>query len=342
MKKPIGYQKGVNLGGWLSQGSLEKEHLDTFITENDIKIIASWGCDHVRLPVDFENIENDDGSVKESGYAYIDRCAEWCAENNLNMIIDLHKTYGYVFDDQEASKNFFDDTAAQDRFIALWENIIKRYADRSDRIMFEPLNEVVCENISDKWNALVSRCIDKIRSYAPNAKILVGEIGYNAPNAIELLPDFGDPNIVYNFHCYEPHIFTHQSASWVGYMPEDFRIRYPLPYDEYTRRTKEMRGQESDLCCNDKSVDTFGADYFKGVFSKAAEKAERCGAALYCGEYGVFNAAEPEDTLKWFSDIHIAFEEMGIGRAVWNYKGMGFGIVDSHLDEVRDNIIAML
>lgn len=26
-------QKGVNLGGWLSQGPLDKEHLDTFITE---------------------------------------------------------------------------------------------------------------------------------------------------------------------------------------------------------------------------------------------------------------------------------------------------------------------
>lgn len=342
MKELTGYHKGVNLGGWLSQGSLEKNHLDTFIAENDIKRIAYWGCDHIRLPVDFENIEHDDGSVKESGYIYIDRCAEWCDRHNLNMIIDLHKTYGYVFDDQEASKDFFDDPAAQDRFIMLWENIIKRYADKSDRIMFEPLNEVVCENVSDKWNALVTRCIEKIRSYAPTAKILVGGIGYNAPNATELLPDFNDPNIVYNFHCYEPHIFTHQSASWVGYMPEDFRIRYPLSYDEYTRRTNEMRGAECDLCCNDRNVNSFGSDYFKGIFSKAAEKAEKCGMSLYCGEYGVFNVAEPEDTLKWFNDIHNAFEEMGIGRAVWNYKEMGFGIIDSHLDNVRDKIISLL
>ena len=29
MKKLLGYQKGVNLGGWLAQGKLEKEHLDT-------------------------------------------------------------------------------------------------------------------------------------------------------------------------------------------------------------------------------------------------------------------------------------------------------------------------
>lgn len=33
MKTLYGFKKGINLGGWLSQGSLEKEHLDTFITE---------------------------------------------------------------------------------------------------------------------------------------------------------------------------------------------------------------------------------------------------------------------------------------------------------------------
>ena len=38
-----GYQKGINLGGWLSQCvSYTKEHFDTFILEDDIKKIAGW------------------------------------------------------------------------------------------------------------------------------------------------------------------------------------------------------------------------------------------------------------------------------------------------------------
>ena len=36
MRKFEGFYRGINLGGWLSQGSLEKEHLDTFITEDEI------------------------------------------------------------------------------------------------------------------------------------------------------------------------------------------------------------------------------------------------------------------------------------------------------------------
>ncbi len=39
MNKVVGYQKGVNLGGWLSQGSLKLSHLDSFIKEEDIKRI---------------------------------------------------------------------------------------------------------------------------------------------------------------------------------------------------------------------------------------------------------------------------------------------------------------
>ena len=52
MKQFYGYKNGVNLGGWLSQCGYEKEHIAGFITEADIDRIASWGCDHVRLPFD--------------------------------------------------------------------------------------------------------------------------------------------------------------------------------------------------------------------------------------------------------------------------------------------------
>ena len=60
-----GYQKGVNLGGWISQCvSYEKEHFDTFITKADIDRIAAWGLDHVRLPIDYDIIVSDDPQMK--------------------------------------------------------------------------------------------------------------------------------------------------------------------------------------------------------------------------------------------------------------------------------------
>ena len=67
MREFTGYKKGVDLGGWLSQcgeGNYTEERFNTFIVEKDIERIASWGADHVRLPVDYNVIQNEDGSFK--------------------------------------------------------------------------------------------------------------------------------------------------------------------------------------------------------------------------------------------------------------------------------------
>ena len=53
MRRFNGYMHGIDIGGWLSQCVYSKEHLDNFITEEDIKRIKGWGCDHVRVPVDY-------------------------------------------------------------------------------------------------------------------------------------------------------------------------------------------------------------------------------------------------------------------------------------------------
>ena len=52
----VGFKKGVNLGGWISQfDKYDLHHFDTFITRDDIKNIASLGFDYVRVPVDCNN-----------------------------------------------------------------------------------------------------------------------------------------------------------------------------------------------------------------------------------------------------------------------------------------------
>ena len=50
MRRFEGFQKGVNLGGWISQfDRYDTAHFDTFIREEDIRNIASLGFDHVRV-----------------------------------------------------------------------------------------------------------------------------------------------------------------------------------------------------------------------------------------------------------------------------------------------------
>ena len=51
-------ERGINLGGYLSQCVHSTEHYDAFSQEEDIRKIASMGVDHVRLAIDYEVLED--------------------------------------------------------------------------------------------------------------------------------------------------------------------------------------------------------------------------------------------------------------------------------------------
>lgn len=313
-----GYKKGVNLGGWLSQCCHTKEHYDSFISEEDIKTIAAWNTDHVRLPVDYNLLEDDSGNFKDDGFAYIDNAVNWCKSAGLNIIIDLHKTAGYSFDKGENESGFFENSDLQERFMKLWEHIAERYAVSDGTIAFELLNEVTEQSYSATWNRLIRSCIERIRKLAPDTFILVGGYWQNNPDAVPDLEAPFDDKVIYNFHCYDPMNFTHQGAYWVDGMDTSFRMGF------------------------DKCDPPVTPEYFIGRFTRAYEAAKKNGTVLYCGEYGVIENAEPQDVVKWFKAINSAFEKLDISRAAWSYKKMDFGLADERMDGVRSELVKYL
>ena len=344
MNRLIGFMKGVNLGGWLSQGSLELSHIDSFIKEEDIKRIKDMGCDHLRLPVDFENIYDEKKKCDNSiGYKYIDLCIEWCKKYGLNVVLDLHKAPGYTFDDFEYSDGFFTNKDLQELFLDIWDRLSKRYAKYSDMMMFEMLNEVTSFEVIKEWNDLALRCIKVIRKNAPDVKILYGGVGYSSVLAVKYIPKPYDKNIVFNVHCYEPMAFTHQGAYWVEKMPTDFRITYPVPEDEYRAICKIVppltNGTLGDA---ENALKMLKDNFFINLFKEAVEYSERYGVYLYCGEYGVIDRADTKSSLIWLKHINSAFEYYNIGRAIWSYKKMDFGIIDDHYKPIFDELIKYL
>ena len=103
MLRSKGFHKGINLGGWMSQCDYSKERLDNFITSSDIEQIARWGFDHVRIPIDYNILQNSDGTIKENGFARIEKAVAQCEKHGLKVILDLHKTAGFSFDRERQS-----------------------------------------------------------------------------------------------------------------------------------------------------------------------------------------------------------------------------------------------
>ena len=340
-----GFQKGVNIGGWISQYEryLSDTHFDTFIVEGDIRSIAEYGFDHVRVPVDYMVLEEEDGTLIESGFKHLEDCRKWCEKYGLKMIIDLHEAYGYTFDPMKKTdkKKFFYDADLQARFLNLWKEIATRFADYTDHVAFEPLNEVVPADVAEAWNDLLGRYIALIRSIAPKAYIVVGGVCYNSVTTVAQINVPIDDHIVYNFHCYEPMIFTHQGAHWIESMPADFRIGYPKTIKEYREASDQLDAEVAGAIYVE-GISEIGEKFFEDIFEPAIKKATEDNVPMYCGEHGVIDLADKEDALRWIRDIHAVFHKYGIGSALWNYKGLDYGISDAENVVIKDGLKAVL
>ncbi len=342
MKKFIGYEKGVNLGGWLSQyDTYDDGHFCSFIQEKDIEKIASWKLDHVRIPVDYPLFEKDDGSRNEAGYYYLKKAKEWCRKYHLNMVLDLHETFGYSFDPLKKEmdrEKFFHDETLQSRFISLWKNIALTFKDDHEGLALELLNEVVPSDVYLEWNSISSKTIQEIRKTLPHTPIIIGGVRYNDVNAVPLLEKPYDENIVYNFHCYEPFAFTHQKAYWVEGMTRDFSMPYPDTIENYQKASKKF---SKELGNNIQKLggNKITPEYFTTIFLPAIEHAKKNNVPLYCGEYGVIDQADEKDTLRWFEDINRAFKENSISHSIWNYKEKDFGIEGEHYKNILPEIL---
>ena len=310
------FHKGVNLGGWMSQCDYTQNTLDTWITEPDFEQIAAWGFDHVRIPVDYNIFQAADGSFLPQGFDCLDRAVSLCRKYQLNLILDLHKTAGFSFDEGETEEGFFDSAAYQELFYQLWEEFARRYGNDPAHIAFELLNEVTDQSYIKTWNRIADTCIRRIRKIAPETVLLVGSFNNNGAREVPYLDAPYDSNIVYNFHCYEPLLFTHQGATWT------------VRIDPAARMTFE----ESEA----------SEEYFEELFAAAIKKVEENNTVLYCGEYGMIDVASAPESLKWFRAIHAVFEKHGIGRSVWTYKGLDFGMTDAKYDGFREELIRYL
>src|SRR5215217_153351 len=55
------YKRGTNISHWLSQSNRRAEERLKFFTEKDVQYLAGIGFDHLRIPVDEEQLWKENG-----------------------------------------------------------------------------------------------------------------------------------------------------------------------------------------------------------------------------------------------------------------------------------------
>ena len=330
-----------------SQGDKRYYHL-VLLAQNDtgyhnlMKIVSRGFTEgfYYKPRVDDEVLEDEYGRTREEGFAYVTRVVEWCKRQELNIVLDLHKAYGYDFNNAgDQKKNIlFTNKMVQKRFVNLWIKIAEHYANET-HVAFELLNEVVEQENAEAWNLLIAETVDAIRRIARDTIIIYGGIQWNSVKTLKLLEKPKDENILFTFHFYEPLLFTHQKAHWVPTISQTEDIYYPEAMDYY--RTKSLPiGYQGEVVCKAQSQ-TMGTEFITEMVMEAVTAAKNAGVTLYCGEFGVIDQAPVEDTLRWFTDVDTVFRQFGIGCAVWTYKDMDFGLMGEHYAPIREQLLTL-
>lgn len=331
------FKRGINLGGWLSQYDVNRknkfneqeklEHFKTFITEGDIARLREWGADHVRLPFISDIVEKN-GVVNEEYIVFLDQCITWCEKYQMGVLLDLHEIEGHGYLPNDEVPPILCDSKIQEKCAFIWRTLAKRYLGKVNRfIVFELLNEVH-DPESYNWIKLYKMLVQEIRKIDSERMILIGTNEANSPFRFAELEVLNDPNIVYNFHFYDPVVFTHQLA---GFSEEQMaygkKIHYPgeIPdFIDFLKDHKQWVDRYTHTQWDDSINHGSMMKYLKNVisFQKYTNR------EVYCGEYGVVDQADINDRIAWIADLQTFLTEHHIGRAYWNYKVMDFGIVD--------------
>jgi hypothetical protein len=137
-----------------------------------------------------------------------------------------------------------------------------------------------------------------------------------------------DSNVIYNFHFYDPHIFTHQGATWGSYNWHWVKgLHYPSTPESVEQTAVNVPVPLYRLFVIRYGQDRWNAQRIEAEVNQVAEWAKQHGVPVVCNEFGVFRPfSDPKDRAAWISDLRKSLEKHGMGWAMWDYSG-GFGVV---------------
>ena len=313
-------KRGTNIAHWLSQSDRRGNERATFFSQKDIEFIDSVGFDHIRLPIDEEQMWNESGARNEDAFKLLEQCLGWCNKVGLRVVLDLHILRSHHFNEKE--KPLWTNSKEQDKFIQLWRDLSSAVREWPNGMLaYEFMNEPVADD-HEQWNRLLFRVADSIRGWEPERTLVIGSNRWQSANTFDQLKiPAGDPNIILSFHFYEPFHLTHYQASWTDLKDFQGEVNYPGQIVSNGASTEERR--------------IYNRDTLEHMMRKPLQLASALKLPLYCGEFGVIDKAPIEDKLAWYRDMVSIFEKHGIAYANWNYKAGSFGIVDQQLKPDR-------
>lgn len=282
--------------------------------EDDLRWIADWGFDFVRLPLCYHWWTPDrarPSEIDERALAPIDAAIELAGRLGLHLSLCLHHAPGFCINPAPWPEPFdlWKDAAAVECFAHHWGFIARRYAHVPVATLdFDLLNEPTGVD-GRGYASAVAPAIRAIRAAGPADRWIISD-GLDAGNTpcLDLLA-MRDPRIAQSCRGYKPTPVTHYLAWWAG----NTYVKPAWPQPEPAGRV-------------------FGPEELSASFDPWRDLLSR-GVGVHCGEFGCWNRTPHRVALAWMECLLSILAQMNVGWALWNFRG-SFGVIDSARSDV--------
>lgn len=308
-KRAKSLDNGISIS-WYEQTWNKDVLAKTPLKKSDFKLLKQLGFKSLRLPVAFAHFESDHVPVEQL-FTHIDNFVKQCSLYGFKVIIDYH------------NGNFNNTTYNTEtpKLISLWTKLAKRYAHVShDDLFFELYNEPPHMD-PQIWKDAAYNIVTAIRKIDKERTLIIGASNYNSIYELSRFVRLADENVVYTFHFYEPFLFTHQGAEWVG--DQEATIGVPFPYNAEKFPALNQKAKNTD---GEKNYDKYKID---GNAQSVRDKlqivkswADKYYVPILCGEYGVYNKyADINSRCRYIKTVRQALKALDIPGMMWDYNG---------------------
>lgn len=287
--RPLPMRRGINLGN-----ALEAEYEGEWgyrIEEAHFDAIAGAGFDGVRIPVRWDAHAGARApyTINPAFMARVAQVIDQAVARGLKVQLDVHH-YAALNSAPHAERA---------RYLAIWRQIARHFAEAPDTLIFEPLNEPNGPAwLGNTLRHLQAQSLRAIRESNPTRLVVFGGPDWNSIDGLRSWEPPDDLHIAVTVHYYEPHNFTHQNAEWLG--------------SDAPRYGREW-GTPDDIAAVQRHTEV------------AARYAAQRGVALQLGEFGVNRRVSLPQRAAWTSVVRRAFEAQDAAWCFWDFAGT-FGL----------------
>lgn len=300
---------GVNFGNMLEAPNEGDWGLK--VDPEYIQVAWNAGFRTVRLPVRWSNHASTTYPYTVDK-VFLERVAtvvDQLLSTGFYVVLNMHHYSQLDGDSLEYGEYATDELTLDERYIGMWDQIGHRFANHSDKLLFELYNEPHTRLTATKWNQLASVTLQQVRVSNPQRIVVVDAPDWANPYSLGSLVMPQDAYLIASVHHYAPFTFTHQGATWVT----------PVLPTGVTCCTTEQSAEIANAV----------------VHAKAWSDAK--GYPVFIGEFGSYSAGDMASRVNYTRQVKASAASAGMPWAYWEFAG-GFGVYDPTTKTLRTEL----